>query len=211
MKCAYCHTTRFGLARYQLLTLKGYVYFDRKRCRDDYLKAIQEDLNRKALIESAYQQEPTGEETPQHSGVNLAAAPVRQIPSHNILISSCAEQRKLTEEAAQCIRSDENTELSQVAVSVSEDLWGFIGGEDTAMELHQNQIIVSVTKKTVEITCIGPDSFRLMGDNIGAQVHKDGQRQVYVEPRRSANDSETISKSEVVRTVTAWVRERRAA
>jgi hypothetical protein len=39
MNCAYCHTTRFGLARYQLLTLKGYVYFDRKRCRDDYLKA----------------------------------------------------------------------------------------------------------------------------------------------------------------------------
>lgn len=40
MNCAYCHTTRFGLARYQLLT-KGYVYFDRKRCRDGYLKAIQ--------------------------------------------------------------------------------------------------------------------------------------------------------------------------
>jgi hypothetical protein len=43
MNCAYCHTTRFGLARYQLLTSKGYVYFDRKRCRDDYLKAIQEE------------------------------------------------------------------------------------------------------------------------------------------------------------------------
>jgi hypothetical protein len=69
---------------------------------------------------------------------------------------------------------------------------------------------VSVTKKTVEITCIGPDIFRLMGDNIGAQLHKHGQRQVYVEPRRSANDSGTISKSEVVRMVTAWVRERRA-
>jgi hypothetical protein len=52
MNCAYCHTTRFGLARYQLLTLKGYVYFDRKRCRDGYLKAIQgEELNRKAFIE----------------------------------------------------------------------------------------------------------------------------------------------------------------
>jgi hypothetical protein len=187
MNCAYCHTTRFGLARYQLLTPKGYVYFDRKRCRDDYLKAIQEELTCKALIESAHQQE------------------------HNILISSCAEQRKLAEEAAQCLRSDENTELSQVAVSVSEDLWGVIGDEDTEMELHHNQIIVSVTKKTVEITCIGPDIFRLMGDNIGAQLHKGSQRQVYVERRRSANDSGTISKSEVVRMVTAWVRERRAA
>src|SRR5271169_2241268 len=101
MNCAYCHTTRFGLARYQLLTLKGYVYFDRKRCRDGYLKAIQgEELNRKEFIESAYQQEPTGKRTPQHhSGVNSAAALVRQIPSPSILISSCAEQRKMAEEA----------------------------------------------------------------------------------------------------------------
>jgi hypothetical protein len=92
MNCAYCHTTRFGLARYQLLTLKGYVYFDRKRCRDGYLKAIQgQELNRKAFIESAYQQEPTGK----------AAALMRQIPSPSILISSCAEQRKMVEEATQ--------------------------------------------------------------------------------------------------------------
>ena len=78
MNCAYCHTTRFGLARYQLLTLKGYVYFDRKRCRDGYLKALQgEELNRKAFMSQ------TGKRTPQHhSGVN---------PSPSILISSCAE------------------------------------------------------------------------------------------------------------------------
>jgi hypothetical protein len=102
-----------------------------------------------------------------------------------------------------------NIELFQVAVSVSEDLWSFIGGEDTEMELHQNKIVVTVTKKALEITCIGPESFRLMGDIIGAQLYKDNQKQVHAEPRGSTNDAGTISKSEVVRIVTAWVRERR--
>jgi carbonic anhydrase len=59
---------------------------------DGYLKAIQgQELNCKAFTESAYQQEPTGK----------AEALVRQIPSPSILISSCAEQRKMAEEATQ--------------------------------------------------------------------------------------------------------------
>jgi hypothetical protein len=158
---------------------------------------------------------------------------VHEIPGTNILIfKRCAhtakerckmgifedEHRTMAEEATRRIRSNEQRtkELSQVAVSVSEDLWGFIAnhpGEDIDLGLLHNQITLRgrVTKKTLEITCIGPDIFRLKGDNIGAQLHKDGQRHVYVEPRPSANDSGTISKSEMVRMVTAWVRERRVA
>jgi len=56
------------------------------------------------------------------------------------------EQRTMAEEATRRIRSNEQRkkELSQVAVSVSEDLWGFIanhpGGEDIDLGLLQNQI-----------------------------------------------------------------------
>jgi len=92
MDCAYCHNTRFGLASYQLWTAKGYVYFDRKRCRDEYLKAIKEERN--AFIKSAYRQETIGKETPQHhSGVNGAAVLVRQYPTTTSLFQAARNDK----------------------------------------------------------------------------------------------------------------------
>jgi len=33
-KCAFCGGTAWGLVRYQALTLHGYIYFDKKRCKE---------------------------------------------------------------------------------------------------------------------------------------------------------------------------------
>ena len=120
------------------------------------------------------------------------------------------EQRKIAEEAARRTRSDEQrkAELSQAALRVSEDLLSFIAnnpeGKDIDVGFVQNQITLHgrSTGKTLEITCNGPDIFRLKGD-IGTHRNKGFQTQV-TEPRRSADNSGAITKSEMARMVIAW-------
>lgn len=143
---------------------------------------------------------------------NLGRVPDPEKPKMGIFEDG---QRKIAEEAAQRIPLDElrKAELREIMQAVAEDLIGFIGrspgGEDIDVGFLDNEVTLRgrSTGKKLTITCSGPDIFRLTGD-IGAYRNKDFQTQV-TEPRRSAKDSGAVIKSDMVRMVIAWVKERR--
>jgi hypothetical protein len=45
--CANCGGAKWGMARYRALTLRGYIYFDKKSCKDDYFKRQQQDVRKR--------------------------------------------------------------------------------------------------------------------------------------------------------------------
>ena len=48
--CAHCHSRRFGLVRYYLITFSGQLVFCKKRCKDDYAKDVMQRVRKKQFL-----------------------------------------------------------------------------------------------------------------------------------------------------------------
>jgi hypothetical protein len=125
------------------------------------------------------------------------------------------EQAKMAEEATVRAKSaaQKSGEVSELAANVSQDLLGFLARypniEDIDVGLLENEITLTgrSTQRSIRIFCLGSDIFRVSGNDVGNLLHWHGQQQVYIQPRSSADDTGTISRSVMARIVGDWIKE----
>jgi hypothetical protein len=113
------------------------------------------------------------------------------------------------------VRSDGRTAKgSDVAEQLSEGLAKFMGnypgGQAIGLGCDNNQVSLQgqSTKKMLQITCNGPDMFRLKGDI--APFRQAGFQTKIGEPRRAADDTGPLTRNEMASIVIAWVKAQRS-
>jgi hypothetical protein len=101
---------------------------------------------------------------------------------------------------------DAEAEPKQVALRIHDGLRSFISNPTITTSMHENEIILRASKKTLTITWDSPVAFRVKDDNGYRPDGALGPNQVGA-PTHWSDSDPPITESEMVRRVRTWLNE----